>query len=150
MIDIKAIRKKSENGDELKRLRTHVINAVNTAADNGQWSTSVLCSAGKEIFWRREVFKVIIEDLKKDGFNAYERDNPIAYETWLYIDWIEPYADTDSVKLPESCPEVAPELPRTCQNCKWFLQGDKKCQLKDAIIYSDPAFTCCHLYESED
>lgn len=111
MIDIKAIRKKSENGDELKRLRKHVINAVNTAADNGQWRTSILCNQGFEIYWRREVYKEIIEDLKKDGFNAYERDNPIAYETWLYIDWIEPYADTDSVKV---------ELSETCTNCNLY------------------------------
>ena len=150
MIDIKAIRKKSENGDELKRLRAHVINAINTAADNGQWSTSVLCSVGKVIFWKREVFKVIIEDLKKDGFNAYERENPATNETWLYIDWVEPYADTDSVKLPESCPEVAPELPQICQNCKWFLPGANKCQLKDNKIIGDPACVGCGLYESED
>ena len=150
MIDIKAIRKKSENGGELKRLRTHVINAVNTAADNGQGSTSVLCSVGKEIVWRREVFKIIIEDLKKDGFNAYERSNPASQETWLYIDWVEPYADTDSVKLPESCPEVAPELPQVCQNCKWFLHGLKKCQLKDVEICLDPACIGCGLYESEE
>ena len=150
MIDIKAIRQKSENGHELKRLRTHVINAVNTAADNGQWSTSVLCAIGKEIYWRCEVVDVIIEDLKKDGFNAYVRDNPVSHEIWLYIDWVEPYADTDSVKLSESCPEVAPELPQVCQNCKWFLQGAKKCQLKDAIVVGDPACICCGLYESED
>ena len=150
MIDIKKIREKSEAGSALKRLRDHVINAVNVAADNGQWSTSIICSKGKEIYWSSKTFQVIIEDLKKDGFNAYERSNPISYEMWMYIDWVEPYADTDSVKLPESCPEVAPELPQTCQNCKWFLQGAKKCQLKDAVICGDPACICCGLYESED
>ena len=150
MIDIKAIRKKSENSGELKQLRDHIINAVNTAAGNGQWSTSIICNRGLVAYWGREVFRQIIEDLKKDGFNAYERDNPITYETWLYIDWIEPYADTDSVKLPESCPEVAPELPQVCQNCKWFLQGAKKCQLKDDIAIDDPACIGCGLYESED
>ena len=61
------------------------------------------------------------------------------------------YKDTDSVKLPESCPEVAPELPQVCQNCKWFLPGAKKCQLKDAwIVWGDPACVGCGLYESED
>ena len=150
MIDIKATRKKSEKGDELKRLRTHIINAVNTAADNGQWSTSVICAMGKEIYWRCGVVDAIIEDLKKDGFNAYVRDNPANRETWLYIDWVEPYADTDSVKLPESCPEIAPELPQVCQNCRWFLQGLKKCQLKDVEITLDPACIGCGLYESED
>lgn len=133
MIDIKAIRKKSENGDELKRLRTHVINAINTAADNGQWRTSVLCSVGREIFWRREVFKVIIEDLKKDGFDAYERDNPITYETWLYIDWIEPYADTDSVRT------------KNCNTCKYLIGADK-CQLwHERKVHP---FDYCNLYES--
>ena len=60
------------------------------------------------------------------------------------------YKDTDSVKLPESCPEVAPELPQICQNCKWFLPGAKKCQLKDNKIIGDPACIGCGLYESED
>lgn len=145
MIDIKAIREKSENGDELKRLRKHVINAVNTAADNGQWKTSILCNRGHEIYWRREVFRLIIEDLKKDGFNAYERDNPIMFETWLYIDWIEPYTDTDSVKLPESCPEVAP----TCNTCRWYnVTRIPPCDMGNKP--ENPKVQGCNLYESED
>ena len=145
MIDIKAIREKSENGDELKRLRKHVINAVNTAADNGQWKTSILCNRGHEIYWRREVFRLIIEDLKKDGFNAYERDNPIMFETWLYIDWIEPYTDTDSVKLPESCPEVA----QTCNTCRWYnVTRIPPCDMGNKP--ENPNVQGCNLYESED
>lgn len=150
MIDIRAIREKSEAGSELKRLREHVKTAINVAADNGQWSTSIICSKGDEIYWSWNTFQTIIKDLKKDGFNAYERSNPVTYETWVYIDWVEPYTDTDSVKLSESCPEVAQELPQVCQNCKWFLHGLKKCQFKDTTITLDPACIGCGLYESED
>ena len=149
MIDIKAIRKKSENSSELKRLRDHIIKAVNTAADNGQYTTSIICNRGLETYWRREVFRQIIEDLKKDGFNVYERDNPIAYETWIYIDWAEPYADTDSVKLPESCPEVAKELPQTCNTCRWY----NVTRIPPCDIGNEPKnfnMQGCNLYESED
>lgn len=85
MIDIKAIRKKSENGDELKRLRTHVINAINTAAD------------------------------------------------------------TDSVKLPESCPEVA----QTCNTCRWYnVTRIPPCDMGNKP--ENPNVQGCNLYESED
>ena len=145
MIDIKAIRKKSENSGELKQLRDHIIKAVNTAADNGQWSTSIICDRGLVAYWGREVFRQIIEDLKKDGFNAYERYNSITYETWLYIDWIEPYADTDSVKLPESCPEVAP----TCNTCRWYnVTRIPPCDMGNKP--ENPKVQGCNLYESED
>ena len=145
MIDIKAIREKSENSGELKQLRDHIIKAVNTAADNGQWSTSIICDRGLEAYWGREVFRQIIEDLKKDGFNAYERYNSITYETWLYIDWIEPYADTDSVKLPESCPEVAP----TCNTCRWYnVTRIPPCDMGNKP--ENPKVQGCNLYESED
>lgn len=148
MIDIEKIRNKSVEWDELKRLREYVITEVNIAADNGQWTTTILIKDGPIVVWTERAIQMVINDLNKDGFKALKEEK--FNQEWLYIDWIEEYADTDSVKLPESCPEVAPELRRVCQNCKWFLQGAKECQLKDAIICSDPAHTCCHLYESED
>ena len=148
MIDIEKIRSKSVEWDELKRLREYVITEVNIAANNGQWTTTILIKDGPIVVWNERAIQMVINDLNKDGFKALKEEK--FNQEWLYIDWIEEYADTDSVKLPESCPEVAPELPRVCQNCKWFLQGAKECQLKDAIICSDPAHTCCHLYESED
>ena len=148
MIDIEKIRNKSVEWDELKRLREYVITEVNIAADNGQWTTTILIKDGAIVVWTERAIQMVINDLNKDGFKALKEEK--FNQEWLYIDWIEEYADTDSVKLPESCPEVAPESRRVCQNCKWFLQGAKECQLKDAIICSDPSHTCCHLYESED
>ena len=148
MIDIEKIRNKSVEWDELKRLREYVTTEVNIAANNGQWTTTILIKDGSIVVWTERAIQMVINDLNKDGFKALKEEK--FNQEWLYIDWIESYADTDSVKLPESCPEVAPELPRVCQNCKWFLQGAKECQLKDAIVCSDPSHTVCHLYESED
>ena len=100
MIDIKTIRKKTENSDQLRRLRAHVINEVNIAADHGLWTTTILIKDGQLAVWAEQAVQQVINDLNKDGFKALKKEKFHLYQEWLYIDWTEEYADTDSVKLP--------------------------------------------------
>ena len=59
------------------------------------------------------------------------------------------YKDTDSVKLPESCPEAAPELPKTCDTCRWFnVIRIPPCDMGNKP--ENPNVQGCNLYESED
>ena len=150
MIDIQAIRFISQNAKEMTKLRQEVTKAINEAANKGLWVATIIYDTGLKEVYSECIVKQLAEELRKDGFNCSLDVNVVHHLKIFKIDWIEEYKDTDSVKLPESCPEVAPELPRVCQNCKWFLQGAKECQLKDAIVCSDPSYTCCGLYESED
>ena len=150
MIDIQTIRFISQNAKEMTKLRQEVTKAINEAANNGLWIASIIYDTGLQEVYSERTVKQLADELRKDGFNCSLDVNAVHHLKIFKIDWVEQYADTDSVKLPESCPEVAPELPQVCQNCKWFLPGDKKCQLKGYKIIGDPACVGCGLYESED
>lgn len=150
MIDINKIRHLATYSKDYEIFKEALQKRIEAEARAGRWSTEVTYINGGYTVWNIEVVNMAVNELRKDGFNVVYNENPVVAKKCIVIDWVEPYADTDSVKLPESCPEVAPELPQVCQNCKWFLQGAKKCQLKDAIICGDPACICCGLYESED
>lgn len=151
MIDINKIRFKATLASGRDALRIHIINAVNSAAEHGEFGTSIVYRDGNLVVWSMPIIDEVAEDLRKDGFNVWKKDDYHRQKSWLYIDWTKEYADTDSVKLPESCPEVAPKLPKVCANCKWFIYDSKMCQVKEAkIINGDPACQGCNLYESED
>lgn len=150
MLDIRKIRHLAEFTKDYEIFKEALQKRIEAEARAGKWQTEVTYINGGYTVWNFEVVNMAVEELRKDGFNVEYIENPVVMEKYIVIDWIEPYADTDSVKLPESCPEVAPELPQVCQNCKWFLHGLKKCQLKDIMITLDPACIGCGLYESED
>ena len=85
----------------------------------------------------------------KDGFAADKDIKRGFYTLGQALQYVNETYKLSLTKS-ESCPEVAQELPQVCQNCKWFLHGLKKCQLKDVEICLDPACIGCGLYESEE
>ena len=145
MIDIKKIRFKAALASEGESLRKHIIHEVNGAAERGSLYTSIVYKDGNKVIWSVPIIDAVAEDLRKDGFNISKKDDYHRQKSWLYIDWAETYADTDSVKLPESCPEVAP----TCNTCRWYnVTCIPPCDMGNKP--ENPKVQGCNLYESED
>ena len=145
MIDIKKIRFKAALASEGESLRKHIIHEVNGAAELGFLYTSIVYKDGNKVIWSVPIIDAVAEDLRKDGFNISKKDDYHRQKSWLYIDWAETYADTDSVKLPESCPEVAP----TCNTCRWYnVTRIPPCDMGNKP--ENPKVQGCNLYESED
>lgn len=141
MIDINKIRHLSTYSKDYKIFKEALQKRIVAEASAGQWQTEVTYINGGYTVWDFEVVNMAVKELRKDGFHVEYRENPVAMEKCIVIDWIEPYADTDSVKLPKSCPEVA-----------------ETCELKD-ICYDGKCGHCegCNnkiekhnLHESED
>ena len=138
MIDITKIRDLTTCSQAYEIFKEALQKRIEAEARAGQWKTKVDYIIGGYTAWEFNVVNRAVEELRKDGFNVVYRENPVAAEKSIVIDWIEPYADTDSVKPSQ-----------TCKNCRWYnVAHIPPCDMGNKP--NNPNVEGCSLYESED
>lgn len=141
MIDINKIRHLSTYSKDYKIFKEALQKRIEAEASAGQWQTEVVYINGGYTVWNFEVVNMAVKELRKDGFHVEYRENPVVMEKCIVIDWVEPYADTDSVKLPE--------VAQTCNTCRWYnVTRIPPCDMGNKP--ENPNVQGCNLYESED
>lgn len=138
MIDITKIRDLTTRSQDYEIFKEALQKRIEAEAGAGQWKTKVDYIIGGYTAWKFNVVNRAVEELRKDGFNVEYRENPVAAEKSIVIDWIEPYADTDSVKPSQ-----------TCKNCRWYnAVRIPPCDMGNKP--NNPNVEGCNLYERED
>ena len=98
MIDINKIRQLSTFSKEYEKFKAALQSVIEMEARSGQWKAFIVYKDGIRIVWNLEVVNMAVEELKKDGFNVVFKEDFARQEKFIVVDWVELYADTDSVK----------------------------------------------------
>lgn len=138
MLDITKIRDLTICSQDYEIFKKALQKRIEAEAIAGKWKTKVDYIIGGYTAWKFNIVNMAVDELKKDGFNVEYRENPVVAEKSIVIDWIESYADTDSVKPPQ-----------TCNTCRWYnVARMPPCDMGNKP--NNPNVEGCNLYESED